>query len=82
MLHRLMFFQTTPGIARVRPIDTDVPLAAFVVGVERHVDAISVMEVFIEFVLGPVVVAGRVEPEKLDAVAGAVDDGHVPIVGL
>src|SRR5262245_47749865 len=48
--------------------------------VELHIDALAVGHLA-ELVVRPVVIARIVEAEEFDAVAGAVDDGDVAVIG-
>jgi hypothetical protein len=80
MLQRSTSRHNTPRVPRVSPVDPDIPFAAFVGGIELDIDAAFIRKNAANFIVGPVIVAGIVEAQELDALTGTVDDCHVSLV--
>src|SRR3954470_18403974 len=62
------------------PGHPDGPLAALVGFVEFYVDAVRILQDAADLVVGPVVVARRIDADEIDSVTGCIDEGDVAVV--
>ena len=69
-------------VTRIGPLNLEIPLAPFIVGIELHLGAIAGRKNAIgrKFVVRPVIIARIVEAKEFNAVAGTVDDRHIALV--
>ena len=77
---RGLFFLQHARVARIGPVDPDIPDAALVGSIEFDTDAAAVPQHAAELIVRPVIVARIVESQELDAIARAVDDVDVALV--
>src|SRR3954454_22241974 len=62
------------------PGHPDCPFAALVGFVEFYVDTISVLQGAADLVIGPIIIVGRIDADKIDPVTSCIDECDVALV--